>query len=181
MKTLVYVPRMFTRDEFQKLVMRVPDDFDSTRDEFWNYVSDRLRVVASKIRWVYTDSDTHKEEASRVGVSAIVAGLVTTGVKVQAVVDPIHAVEAEAWREMAGTSPSQVVREMYDESVDEIGRHVIDIVDQTLEDGEMGVLFLNPLLKISFPEKLRVIRLFPFDPQDYLTRHRVMLTKGHST
>jgi hypothetical protein len=181
-KTLVYVPRMFTRDEFQKLVMRVPDDFNSTRDEFWNYVSNRLRVVASKIRWVYTDSDTHKEEeSSRVGVSTIVAGLVTTGVKVQAAVDPIHAAEAEAWREMAGTSPSQVVREMYDESVDEIGRHVIDIVDQTLEDGEMGVLFLNPLLKISFPEKLRVIRLFPFDPQDYLTRHRVMLTREHST
>ncbi|MCW4038121.1 MAG: hypothetical protein NWF13_05235 [Candidatus Bathyarchaeota archaeon] len=181
MKTLVYVPRMFTRDEFQKLVMRIPDDFDSTRDEFWKYVSDRLRVIASKIRWVYTDSDTHKEEASKVGASTIVAGLVTTGVKVQAAVNPIHAAEAEAWREMAGTSPSQVVREMYDESVDEIGRHVVDIVDQTLEDGEMGVLFLNPLLKISFPEKLRVIRLFPFDPQDYLTRHRVMLTQGHST
>ena len=141
MKTLVYVPRMFTRVEFQKLVMRVPDDFDSTRDEFWNYVSNRLRVVASKIRWVYTDSDTHKEEESPiVGVSTIVAGLVTTGVKVQAAVDPIHTAEAEAWREMAGTSPSQVVREMYDESVDEISRHVIDIVDQTLEDGEMGVL-----------------------------------------
>lgn len=182
MKTLVYVPRMFTRDEFQKLVMRVPDDFDSTRDEFWKYVSDRLRVVASKIRWVYTDSGSHEEEeSSMVGESAIVAGLVTTGVKVKAAVDPIHAAEAEAWREMAGTSPSQVVREMYDESVGEIGRHVVDVVDQTLEDGEMGVLFLNPLLKISFPEKLRVIRLFPFDPQDYLTRHRVMLTKGHST
>ncbi len=182
MKTLVYVPRMFTRDEFQKLVMSVPDDFNSTCDAFWEYVSDRLRVIASKVRWVYTDSGAHEEEASSiVGESTIVEGLVTAGVKVQTAVDPIHAAEAEAWREMAETSPSQVVREMYDESVGEISRHVVDIVEQTLEDGEMGVLFLNPLLKISFPEKMRVIRLFPFDPQDYLTRHRVMLTKGRST
>ena len=182
MKTLVYIPRMFTRDEFQKLVMRVPDDFDSTWNEFWEYVSDRLRAVASKIRWVYTDSGPHEEEeSSMVGESAIVAGLVTTGVKVQAAVDPILVAEAEAWREMARKSPSQVLREMYDESLGEIGRHVVDVVDQTLEDGEMGVLFLNPLLKIFFPEKLRVIRLFPFDPQDYLTRHRVMLMKGNLT
>jgi len=183
-KTLVYVPRMFTRGEFQKLVMRVPDDFDSTWNEYWEYVSDRLRVVASKIRWVYTDSGSHEEgESSIVGESAIVAGLVTTGtgVKVQAAVDPILVAEAEAWREMARKSPSQVLREMYDESLGEIGRHVFDVVDQTLEDGEMGVLFLDPLLKISFSEKLRVIRLFPFDPQDYLIRHRVMLMKGNLT
>ncbi len=173
---------MFTRDEFQKLVMRVPDDFDSTWNEFWEYVSDRLRTVASKIRWVYTDSGSQeKGEPSIVGESAIVAGLVTTGVKVHAAVDPILVAEAKTWLEMARKSPSQVLREMYDESVSEIGRHVVDVVNQTLEDGEMGVLFLDPLLKISFPEKLRVIRLFPFDPQDYLTRHRVRLMKGNST
>jgi hypothetical protein len=182
MKTLLYVPRMFTRGEFQKLVMRVPDDFDSTWNEFWEYVSNRLMVVTSKIRWVYTDSGSHEEgESPIVGESAIIAGLVTTGVKVQVAVDPILVAEAEAWREMERKSPSQVLREMYEESLGEIGRHVVDVVDQTLEDGEMGVLFLDPLLKISFSEKLRVIRLFPFDPQDYLTRHRVMLLKGNST
>ena len=182
MKTLVYVPRMFTRDEFQKLVLRVPDDFDSMWNEFWEYVSDRLRTVASKVCWVYTDSDSYKEGVSSiVGESAIVTGLVKTGVKVLEVVDPILVAEAEAWREMERKSPSQVVREMYDESLGEIGRYVFDAVDQTLKDGEMGVLFFDPLLKISFSEKFRVIRLFPFDPQDYLTRHRVMLMKGNLT
>ena len=173
---------MFTRGEFQKLVTRIPDDFDSTWNEFWEYVSDRLRIVASKICWVYTDSCSYEEgESSNVGESAIVAGLVKTGAKVQEVVDPMLVAEAEAWREMERKSPSQVVREMYDESLGEIGRHVFDAVDQTLKDGEMGVLFLDPLLKISFSEKLRVIRLFPFDPQDYLTRHRVILMKGNLT
>lgn len=182
MKTLVYVPRMFTRDEFQKLVTRVPDDFKSTQDEFWEYVSDRLRAVATKIRWVYTDSDSHPAEASsKEGMLAVVAGLVASGVKVQAAVDPLLVAEAEAWRDLARASPSQVVQELYDESVREIGRHVVEVVDQTLKDGEMGVLFLNPLLHISFPEILRVIRLLPFDPQDYLTRHRVLLTKKNST
>jgi hypothetical protein len=181
-KTLVYVPRMFTRDEFKKILMIVPNDFDSTSKEFWEYVSNRLRTVSSKIRWVYTDAYPHGEiESSHVGESSIVADLVTTGVKVHKAVNPILAAEAEAWREMEKESPSQVVREMYDESVREISRHVIDAIDQTLEDGEMGVLFLNPLLKIHFPEKMRVIRLFPFDPQDYLTRHRVMLAKGNLT
>ena len=182
MKTLVYVPRMFTRDEFQKLVMRVPNDFDSTWNEFWEYVSDRLRIVASKIRWVYTDFSSYKEgKSSVVGESEIVAGLVKTGVKVLVVVDSILVAEAKAWREMERKSPSQVVREMYEKSLSEIGKHLFDVVDQTLEDGEMGVLFLDPLLKISFSEKLRVIRLFPFDPQDYLARHRVMLMKGNLT
>ena len=76
---------------------------------------------------------------------------------------------------------SQVVREMYEKSLSEIDKHLFDVVDQTLEDGEMGLLFLDPLLKISFSEKLRVIRLFPFDPQDYLARQRVMLMKGNLT
>ncbi|MEE9510368.1 MAG: hypothetical protein V3V81_07740 [Candidatus Bathyarchaeia archaeon] len=182
MKTLVYVPRMFTRDEFQKLVMRVPNDFNSTWNEFWEYVSGRLRIVASKIRWVYTDFGSYKlGKSSVVGESEIVAGLVKTGVKVQVVVDPILEAEAKAWLEMERKSPSQVVREMYEKSLSEIDKHLFDVVDQTLEDGEMGLLFLDPLLKISFSEKLRVIRLFPFDPQDYLARQRVMLMKGNLT
>jgi hypothetical protein len=49
----------------------------------------------------------------------------------------------------------------------------MDVVDQTLKEGEMGVLFLDSRLKISFPSGLRVIRMFPFDPRDYLNRHRV--------
>jgi len=181
-KTLLYVPRMFTRDELQQLLTKVPDDFILTQDEFWVYVSDRLRVVAGQIRWAYTDSGGYTAAAAaRSGVVAVVAGLVASGVKVQVAVDPLLMAEAEAWRDLARASPSQVVQELYDESVREIGRHVVEVVDHTLEDGETGVLFLTPLLQISFPETMRVIRLLPFDPQDYLTRHRVLLTKSNST
>lgn len=43
-KTLVYVPRMFTREEFKEVVGEVSEDFDRTAKEFWNYVSEKLLV-----------------------------------------------------------------------------------------------------------------------------------------
>ncbi len=182
MKTLLYVPRMFTRNELQTLLTEVPDDFSRTHDEFWTYVSDRLRAVAGLIRWVYTESDTYRSAATaRKGVAAVIAGLVASGVKAQVAVDPLLLAEAEAWRDLTRTSPSSVVHELYDDTVRELGGHVVEVVDRTLMDGETGVLFLHPLLPISFPDTLRVIRLLPFDPQDYLARHRVLLTKRTAT
>jgi len=78
---------------------------------------------------------------------------------------------------MAKTSPSQVVLELYEESSKEMCRSVMDAIDQTLKNGKMGVLFIDSSLKISFPKDLTVIRMFPFDPQDYLKRHQVKLRK----
>ncbi len=182
MKTLLYVPRMFTRDELQTLLRVVPDDYALTQDEFWTYVLDRLRAVARQIRWVFTESNVDPAAAAvRGGVAAIITGLVASGVQVQVAVDPLLLAEAEAWRDLTETSPSPVVRELYDDSVRELGRHVVEVVDRTLKDGETGVLFLHPLLSISFPDTLRVIRLLPFDPQDYLARHRVLLTQRPAT
>ena len=98
-----------------------------------------------------------------------------TGVNVESAVDPLLVAEAAAWREMMRTSPSPVVLDLYEGCLSEISKHVRYVIDQTLEEGEMGVLFLNPLLKVSFPEDMRVINMFPFDPQDYLNRHKVRL------
>lgn len=182
MKTLLYVPRMFTRDELQPLLTEVPDDFARTQDEFWTYVSDRLRAVVGQIRWVYTESDAFLSAATtRDGVAVVVASLVASGVKAQVAVEPLLLAEVEAWRDLTRTSPSPVVHELYEDSVRELGRHVVEVVDRTLKDGETGVLFLHPLLAISFPDILRVIRLLPFDPQDYLARYRVLLTKRLAT
>ncbi len=174
MKTLVYIPRMFTRDEFKALVDAIPPDFDRTSEDFWAYIRERLKAVARRIRCVYTDFTPHTEASSPVaGAAAIVEGLMETGVTVQAVVNPLHAAEAAAWREMMRTTPRPIVQDLYEECLSEVSRHVRDVIDQTLEDDEMGVLFLHPLLKVAFPEDLRIITMFPFDPQDYLNRHQV--------
>lgn len=182
MKTLLYVPRMFTRDELQALLPEVPDDFPRTNNEFWTYVSDRLRAVAGQIRWVYTEPDVYPSAAAaRDSIAAVVAGLVAAGSKLQVAVDPLLLAEAEAWRDLTRTSPSPVVHELYDDSVRELCRHVVAVVERTLKDGETGVLLLHPLLSISLPDTLRVIKLLPFDPQDYLARQRVLLTRRTAT
>lgn len=178
MKTLVYIPRMFTRDEFNALVGTVPADFDRTSEAFWEYIRERLKAVARRIRWVYTDSAPNEEGTPPMkGASTIVESLVETGVNVQSAVDPLLVAEAAAWRKMTRTTPSPVVLDLYERCLLEISKHVRDVIDQTLEEGGMGVLFLHPLLKVSFPEDMRIINMFPFDPQDYLNRHNVRLRK----
>ena len=178
-KNLIYVPIMFTTEQFKELVGEVPDDFDRTTKEFWEYVTKRLKAVSSRIRWVYSDSFSKDEgKAPFLGEeSSIVKGLVKNGAQLQSVEDPILAAEVKAWFEMTKTSSSQVVLELYEESSKEMCRSVMDAIDQTLKNGEMGVLFIDSSLKISFPKDLTVIRMFPFDPQDYLKRHQVKLRK----
>lgn len=178
-RTLVYVPRMFTREEFKELVGEVPEDFDRTAEEFWNYVSERLRSVASKIRWVYSDSFPEGEgkKTSQGEEVEVVRALAGSGAQLRAVGDPILVGEVKAWLELSRTSSNQVVLDLYRESLKEVGAHIVNVICQTLKDGEMGVLFVDPGLKISFPGEVRVIRMLPFDPQDYLNRHRVRLGK----
>ena len=178
-KSLVYVPRMFTTEQFKELVGEVPDDFDETAKEFWEYVTKRLKAISNRIRWVYSDSFSKDEGKApfQEEESTIVRELVKNGAQLQSVEDPILTAEVKAWLEMTKTSSNQVVRELYEESLKEISKQVIDVIDQTLKNGELGVLFIDSNLKISFPREMRIIRMFPFDPQDYLKRHQVKLRK----
>ena len=57
MRTLVYVPRMFSKKEFKRLVNFVPENFDETASEFWQYVSERLIAIANRVRRVYSDAN----------------------------------------------------------------------------------------------------------------------------
>jgi hypothetical protein len=178
-KTLVYVPRMITREQFRGLVGEVPDDFDRTVKEFWEYIQERLKAVSSRIRWVYSYSFSKDDGQALIQEeeSAIIKELVKNGAQLQTVTDPILAAEVKAWFEMTKTSSSQVVFELYEESLNEMCRRVTESIDQTLQSGDMGVLFIDSSLNLSFPMDLKVIRMFPFDPQDYLKRHQVKLRK----
>ena len=51
----------------------------------------------------------------------------------------------------------------------------VSTVDKTLNDGEIGVLFIDRDRRIIFPDTIRVIRMHPFDPSDYLNHHRIKL------
>jgi hypothetical protein len=178
-KTLVYVPRMFTKESFKRIVGEVPEDFDKTAKEFWGYITKRLKTVLSRIHWVYSDSLPKDVENTslRDKEYVIVEGLVKNGAQLKYVEDSILAAEVKAWFEMTKTSSSQVVFELYNESLREMCRSIMGTINQTLKRGEIGVLFIDSSFKISFPREIRVIKMFPFDPQDYLKRHQVKLRK----
>lgn len=62
--------------------------------------------------------------------------------------------------------------ELFEETLREVSKHIVDLIDQMLKDGEMGVLHIDSGVKISFPQNLRVVRAFLPIPQDYLKRFK---------
>ena len=61
-----------------------------------------------------------------------------------------------------------MVMEMYNECIKERCRYITNVIDQTLKEGEVGVIFINPTFKLNLPEDIKVIRMYRFDPSDYL-------------
>jgi hypothetical protein len=168
---------MFTKEEFEEFVGVVPKDFEKITEEFWEYITERLQTLRHRISWVFTDNE-EKQKSSRKGYEAhLTNGLVNEAAQLQSVKDSNLFVESQAWFEMMQSSPTQVVVELYEETLKEINRYIVDVIEHSLRDGELGVLFIDPSVNLSFPEEMRVIRMFPFDPNDYLNRYRVKLSE----
>ena len=179
MRTLVYVPRMFSKKEFKRLVNFVPENFDETASEFWQYVSERLIAIASRVRRVYSDATCLSNKDISEYETVIIRALINRGAKLEHVGNPILIAEAEAWLKMMETTPTQMVAEMYSACLQEIRTHIIDMVNNSLHEGEMGVLFIASQFQISFSENIRIIRMLPFNPQDYLNRYRAIQRSGN--
>jgi len=178
-RTLVIVPRMYTRGEFAELCPNVPEDLEARRREFWSYVAERLSALAGRIRWVYRDGITEPGEKSLNALRAIdpdnfavVDGLLARGAELQVVEDGLLLAEAQAWKEMAASRPTAVVEELLEASLRERVDHVAKAIDVGLRDDEVGVLFLNPSLEVAPPQDARAIRMYPFHPRDYLASSR---------
>ena len=74
--------------------------------------------------------------------------------------------------------PSRIVLELYEESVRERDDGIESLINESLKDGETGLLSIDSSIKISFPVDVRVVRMCPFDPQDYLNRHLTKVRLG---
>ncbi|UCH36893.1 MAG: hypothetical protein JSV76_04160 [Candidatus Bathyarchaeota archaeon] len=173
MRTLVYIPRMFSKNEFRNLVNFVPDNFDDAAHEFWSYVNERLIAMANRIQHLYSDLSNLSQKNISEYEKDIVTRLIDHGATLAHIENPMLMAEAHAWLKMMEKSSIPVLAEMYLACVQEIHRQVVHMIDNSLLDGEMGVLFVDSQLQISFPNSIRVIRMFPFNPQDYIKRHRV--------
>lgn len=164
--TLIYVPRMFTSHEFQSLIGSIPADFQKTEKQFWDYITQKLNSLIPRITCLFS-SHTAQDSAE----SILINNLIKTGIRHVLTPDEILLREGLEWFRMTKVTPNEGVLQLYEESSHEIEQHTLASINNTLQDGQLGILLLSAGIKMMFPENLRVIRMFPFNPLDYLKRH----------
>ena len=54
-RMLLLVPRMYTEEEFKRLVGTFPEDFGLKTLEFWSYVEEKLQGFVGKTQRIYRD------------------------------------------------------------------------------------------------------------------------------
>jgi hypothetical protein len=165
---------MFSKNEFKKLVNLVPENFDVTAHEFWQYVNERILAIANRVQCVYTDASSLSPKDVSEYEKDIISALIGHGANLEHVGNSMLIAEANAWLKMMEKTFKSVSNEMYLACLREIRNQVINVINHSLHDGELGVLIIDSQFQISFPDSIRIIRMLPFNPQDYLKRYRVI-------
>lgn len=183
MRTVYLVPRMYTVEEVQLILFRVPDDYSGKLDEFWSYVEDKLALVRERVKHVYRDMVTRggveglayvKEVDER--CYRVIEMLVNSGAQLEATEDAALIAEAESWVSlMKATGLGSAVMELFKENLEERNRFIAKTIAETVKVDEMGVLFLEPTRRVELPEDFKVIKVCPFEPTDYINS---LIAKG---
>jgi hypothetical protein len=174
-RTLLVVPRMYAKSEFREAVSNVPDDYDARSEEFWTYVANKLKAFRGRIRWVFReflsgDTEEALKEASGDegrGLSLIV-GLLGEGAKLKPTEDRISVAETESWLKMIRGSSNDALVELYEQSLAERNHHISNLIDKSMGEGEVGLLLIDSRRQLELPKDIRIVRVLPFDPADYL-------------
>jgi hypothetical protein len=172
---------MYTEAEFNSLVASLPNDFEQKTGEFWAYVNTRLAMFSGKISKIYRD---HIFKAGEEALSQLrsvdsenyeaAKSLVENGASFIATEDPVLVGESESWAEMVKSQQSNtVVPELLQQSLEERTKYILNRIVETLEDSGTGVLFVEPDLQVEFDKDIKIIRICPFDPSDYLRSWQV--------
>ena len=175
-RMLFLVPRMYTEHEFRDLASTIPQDLGPRTLEFWSYVEDKLKVFVGRIRRIYRDEVCEGGEKALAYLSnvdrenfLIAKKLVDGGAVFEATEDSMLVAEWASWVEAVRRNPLDGISlEMLQETVRERGSYVSRRIDETLQEEETGVLFVNPDLTVNVNRFDRVIRVCRFDPADYL-------------
>lgn len=174
-RTLIVVPRIFTKRELQMMELEVPSDLNDKSKEFWDYVEERLNVLSPRISKVYAESackggqyDIDRLEETDCKLHRVVSRLVAEGAEMMATEDPILILETKSWSSLTRQIPVEVEKGMLEESLEDRRKAVSMRVAETLGEGEIGVMFISALKVPEFPSDIRLIRMMPFDPKDYL-------------
>ncbi len=174
-RTLVIIPRMYTKGEFKEAVAYVPEDYGAKSDEFWSYVTEKLRLFRGRIRKVFRESLSKESKEALQAVSAddergytLIIHLLEEGAEIKQTEDPILVAESESWLKMIKSSPNDTLLEFYERNLAERNRYVANHIAQSLGDGEVGLLLIDSRHKLELPQDIQVIKVCPFEPADYL-------------
>lgn len=173
MRTLIAVPHMITAAEVTTQLGTLPSDFDDVSTEFWRYIDAKLAPLLGKVRVVLSATPPAPGSVQ----AAIARRVVAHGGTARVIGDTALASEVAAWRAMAEASHDPVAHDLYREAAQDLDRQLSTAVDAALPDGALGVLFLGALGRLNLPADVRIVTMTPFNPADYLQRHRVA-TRG---
>lgn len=174
-RTLIVVPKIFSEKELEKIGLGVPSDFNDKSREFWDYVEERLVVLSARISRIYVESICRGGTDDPIGIQVIddelhriVNMLVDRGSEIMTPEDRLLVLETESWSDLVHQGMMGAEREMLEKSLRDRESFLSKRIVETLGQGETGVLFISTLKTPDFPSDIRVIRMMPFDPKDYL-------------
>ena len=168
MKNMILVPAMYSEIEAREILGRVPDDFHKESDEFWSYVENKFTQLSSSINDVYMICN--ESAIDRRAVETL-EGLKIAGSEIHRLEDKALVGEVRAW--YLAARDSKLDEEFYEEANKDVNEALQIMVDSSLADMEVGVVFFEPVCKLWFGSDFRVVRMSPFDPVDYINRHLV--------
>jgi hypothetical protein len=173
MRTLIAIPHMYTAAEVTTQLDALPSDFNDVSAEFWRYIDAKLTPLLGRIRISFSATPSTPGGVQE----AVITRIVARGGTVCVIEDAPLASEVAAWRAMAEATHDPAALDLYREALQDLDRQLSTAVDAALPDGALGVLFLGALGRLSLPADVRVVTMTPFNPADYLQRHRVV-TRG---
>jgi hypothetical protein len=166
---------MYTKDEFKAETSYLPDDYEMKCEEFWGYVAGKLSVLKGRIRKIFRESLSINTKEALLALSgdeqqgrSVLSSLLEGGAQLEPTEDPVLMAETESWMQMMRLTPNETLSELYQESLAERNRYVANRIDESLHDGEVGLLLIDSRRRIEPLQDIRVIRVCPFDPADYL-------------
>lgn len=179
MKTVFIVPKMFTGVELASVDASLPDDFQDKSKEFWDYVDEKLRTQLY-VQKLYYDSLTKEDSEESLEFIKknneqcynLVQKFRDGGAKLQATEDPLLLAETVSWVSMLKDNEETdlATEEMLAKNMMDRDKYIADKISESLKENETGILFLAPGRQVVnlLPSDIRVIKIQPFDPTDYV-------------
>ena len=186
-RTLLRIPRMFTREDLSRIDSRLPEDFDDKSEEFWGYVDERFKSISGRLKKIYLESSgvmgkRHLDMLKTVDPPQydVVNSALDSGAELLEAESPELVLETLSWMQrmqdlLSGdgadedkASAVQSMAEMLQESVKERNEWIKNRIESTLQEGEVGALLMDLSREIEFSKDIRVIITCPFRPRDYL-------------